>query len=215
MRRLLLCTLLVALSACASPDDAPDDAPQAAAPPSEAPASSSAEPMSARDLTVAATVAALPEEFRASASVRELTEGAGLVELRSGEGPYICLADDPTDDRFHAACYHESLEPFMARGRALRAEGRTTDVDSVRFAEIEAGALPMPTHPAALYSLSGDSVSVDRSTGAVSGASPLYVVYIANATAESTGLPTTPTADGPWLMFPGTPKAHIMFTPQM
>ncbi|MEP0548181.1 MAG: hypothetical protein ABJF88_14695 [Rhodothermales bacterium] len=215
MRRLLPCVLLIALSACASPDDAPEDAPEDSAPPSEASAPSPAEPMSTTDLTVAASVAALPEEFRASASVHERTDGAGLVELRSGEGPYICLADDPADDRFHVACYHESLEPFMARGRALRAEGRTSDVDSVRFAEVEAGTLPMPSHPAALYSLSGDSVSVDESTGAVTGARPLYVVYIAYATAETTGLPTTPTADGPWLMFPGTPKAHIMFTSQM
>jgi hypothetical protein len=172
--------------------------------------------MSAAELAVAASVAALPEEFRASASVRERQAGGPeLIELRSGEGPYICLADDPSDDRFHASCYHESLEPFMARGRALRAEGGTTDVDSVRFAEVEAGTLAMPTHPAALYSLSGDSVRVDGSTGAVSGASPLYVVYIAYATAESTGLPTTPAKNSPWLMFPGTPKAHIMFTPEM
>ena len=165
---------------------------------------------------VAEAVAALPEEFRATASVRARQEGrADLVELRRGDGPYICLTDDPTDDRFHVACYHASLDPFMARGRELRAEGMTTGVDSVRFAEVAAGRLAMPTQPAALYSLSGDSVSFDDSTRAVTGASPLYVVYIAHATAESTGLPTTPMANSPWLMFPGTPKAHIMFVPEM
>jgi hypothetical protein len=43
----------------------------------------------------------------------------------------------------------------------------------------------------------------------------LYVVYIPGATPESTGLPATPGPNSPWLMFPGTPKAHIMFIPSM
>ena len=29
----------------------------------------------------------------------------------------ICLADDPNESpRWHVACYHKALEPFMARG---------------------------------------------------------------------------------------------------
>lgn len=184
--------LLLALPACAQPDGG----------------------LAQRDRDIAAAVAALPEEFRTSATVRGYRNGA-LVDLRDGDGPFICLADNPADERFHVACYHESLEPFMARGRMLRAEGHSADVDSLRFAEIAAGTLPMPTHPAALYSLSGDSVSINDTTGVVTGASPLYVVYIANATAASTGLPTTPMPNSPWLMFPGTPKAHIMFVPEM
>lgn len=214
MRRFLSFTLLVALSACAQPEEPP--LPEASSSPPEDPRSTPAEATSPTDRSIAMAVAALPDQFRASASVRGYAEsGPGLVELRSGEGPFICLADDPADERFHAACYHESLEPFMARGRALRAEGKTTEVDSIRFAEVDAGTLPMPTQPAALYSLSGDEVHIDDATGAVTGASPLYVVYIAYATAESTGLPTTPMPNSPWLMFPGTPKAHIMFTPDM
>ena len=206
--------LLFTLSACALPEEP--------AAPSEEPSSSTTETATTApeagsgEQAIVEAIAPLPEQFRASASVRARTQGsADLIELRRGDGPFICLADDPTDERFHVACYHESLEPFMARGRALRAEGKTTEVDSIRFAEVEAGRLAMPAHPAALYSLSGDSVSFDASTGAVTGASPLYVIYIANATAESTGLPTTPTPNSPWLMLPGTPKAHIMFAPEM
>ena len=52
-------------------------------------------------------------------------------------------------------------------------------------------------------------------TGAVTGARPLYVVYIPFSTAESTGLSATPARGTPWIMFAGTPKAHIMFTPDM
>jgi hypothetical protein len=167
---------------------------------------------------IASAVAPLPEEFRESATVLGYLPGrAGLTPLRGGTGAFICLADNPAEARFHVACYHRSLEPFMARGRELRAQGRAAEVDSIRTAEIRRRRLPMPRHPAALYSLTGaaGSVRVDPATGAVSGARPLYVVYIPFATAESTGLPTQPVPNAPWLMFPGTPRAHIMFVPDM
>src|SRR5690349_8847315 len=124
---------------------------------------------------IAAAVLPLPAEFRASASVLGYGADGKLGTLRNGAGPYVCLAADPKRPEFHVACYHRSLEPFMARGRALRAQGVTGERgDSARFAEVMAGATP-----------------------------------------ESTGIPAQPAAGKPWLMFPGTPKAHIMFVPSM
>jgi len=35
------------------------------------------------------------------------------------------------------------------------------------------------------------------------------------ATTASTGLSAKPAEGTPWIMFPGTPKAHIMLTPKM
>jgi hypothetical protein len=102
----------------------------------------------------------------------------------------------------------------MARGRELRAQ-QVANVDSVRFAEIEQGKLKMPTQPAALYSLTGTPDNVTAATGVVIGARPLYVVYIPFATPESTGLPAKAEPNQPWIMFPGTAKAHIMFVPSM
>jgi hypothetical protein len=166
---------------------------------------------------IAAATAPLPQEFRADATVLGYRAGgSGLVPLRQGTGAYICLATDPAQpSRFHVACYHRSLEPFMARGRALRAQGRGEEVDAVREAEAKAGTLKMPDGPAALYSLTGTPEHVDATTGTVTGARPLYVVYIPFATAASSGLPTTPAPGMPWLMNPGTAKAHIMFVPVM
>ena len=43
----------------------------------------------------------------------------------------------------------------------------------------------------------------------------LYVVYIPFATGKTLGLAEKPFGKAPWVMFPGTPKAHIMFTPGM
>jgi hypothetical protein len=165
---------------------------------------------------IAAAVLPLPEQFRTSATVLGYGAKGSLQELRKGTGPFICLASDPAGERFHVACYHRSLEPFMARGRELRARGvKGQQVDSVRFAEARAGRLQMPNQPAALYSLTGPAGSFDPKSGTAPKARPLFVVYVPNATPETTGLSPKPVEGSPWIMDPGTPKAHIMFVPKM
>jgi hypothetical protein len=165
------------------------------------------------DQQVAAAVHAAPDAMQAGAAVKGYNEASELVTLREGSNELICVADEPGDDRFHVACYHKRLEPFMQRGRDLRAEGvDPAAVDSIRRAEIERGALDLPSHPMALYSLTGPADSYDAAADSVSGASPLYVVYTPFATGEELGLPTRPTGNVPWLMEPGTPWAHIMIT---
>ena len=161
---------------------------------------------------IAAAVSAAPEDRQEGATVLGYDAGGNLVELRRGVNEIICLADDPTDERFQVACYHRSLEPFMARGRALRAQGMgSTESLSARHKEADEGKLMMPQAPAALYNLGGPLEILDRETGAVSGGSRVWVVYTPYATEESTGLPTTPQAPGaPWIMRPGTASAHIM-----
>jgi hypothetical protein len=166
---------------------------------------------------IASAVLPLPAEFRADARVLGYRSGGKtLVTLREGTGAFVCLATEPAAARFHVACYHRSLEPFMARGRSLRATGVQGDqVDTVRFAEIRARTLAMPAQPAALYSLTGPAGSYDPATNAAAGARALNVIYLAGATPASTGLSATPAQGTPWLMFPGTPKAHIMLVPRM
>jgi hypothetical protein len=163
---------------------------------------------------IAAAVLPLPADARASATVLGYGPDGKLTTLRKGTGGMICLARDPKQAQFHVACYHDSMEPFMARGRELRASGVTgTQVDSVRFREAKAGTLKVPNHPASLYSLTGGTF--DPATKTAPGAKWLYVVYIPYATTASTGLSDKPQEGAPWIMFPGTPKAHIMFVPRM
>ena len=165
---------------------------------------------------LASAVLPLPAEMRAGATVMGYGADGKLATLRAGTGSMVCLAADPKVERFHVACYHRSMEPFMARGRELRAQGVTGErVDSVRFAEAKAGKLALPKEPAVLYSLTGAPNAYDAATGTAPEARHLYVVYIPYATAESTGLSARPVQGQPWIMYPGTPKAHIMFTPRM
>lgn len=167
---------------------------------------------------IALAVLPLPQSFRAGATVLGYDPAGKLVTLRAGKGVMTCLASDPGNPTlFHVACYQNSMEPFMARGRALRAAGANdAKVDTVRFAEAKSGRLRMPKQAAALWTLTGPWTAVDVNAGTVSTAvRALYEVYMPYATAASTGIPDQPLRNGPWLMDAGTPKAHIMFAPSM
>ena len=166
---------------------------------------------------ITAAVLPLPELMRAGATVLGYAaDGAApaLSTLRRGTNGMICLAPDPQREEFHVACYHRALEPFMARGRALRRSGVKGDqVDSTRFREIAEGKLQMPKSGGMLYTLTGGAF--DPAAGTAAGARFLYVMYIPGATETSSGISAVPSRTGPWLMYPGTPKAHIMFSGSM
>jgi hypothetical protein len=161
---------------------------------------------------IKAAVSAAPENLREGAKVMGYNDSGDLERLREGTNQLVCIADDPEQENFHVACYHKDLEPFMKRGRELKAKGFSRKkVDSLRRKEIEDGKIELPQKPMALYSLTGSVDSYDYSTGQVINASPLYVVYIPYATEETTGLSKKPPSKGaPWIMEPGTPWAHIM-----
>jgi hypothetical protein len=160
---------------------------------------------------IAAAVTPLPEELRGGAAVLGYASDGKLTSLREGKNDMICLAPNPADTRFHSACYHKAMEPFMARGRELRAQGvKDSQVDTVRFAEVKSGKLKMPSAPTMLYQIFGGTF--DPATAKVTGGQWLYVTYIPFATSATTGLSSKPSDKGPWIMFPGTPKAHIMFS---
>jgi hypothetical protein len=169
------------------------------------------------DQQIAAAVLPAPQDLRATASVFGYDAAGKMTTLRQGTGSLNCLAPDLKGEGFHVACYHKSMEPFMARGRALRASGVTGDqVDTVRFKEVKEGKLTMPSQPAVLYTLTGPWMGYDAVKAVPATTTrPLFVVYIPNATGESLGLTAKPVVGAPWVMYPGTPKAHIMFVPKM
>lgn len=167
------------------------------------------------DRQIAAAVSPLPAPLRANATVLGYTSAGKLTTLRKGSNDMICLSDDPAQKMFHVACYHRSLEPFMARGRELKAQNKSrAAIDSIRLADVKTGRYSMPSRPAALYQYFAPRDSVDAATGTINGASYLYVVYTPYATPGSSGLTANPLAGGPWIMYPGKPWAHIMIAPE-
>ncbi len=156
-----------------------------------------------------------PADQRAGAMVYGYDADGNFVVLRKGTNELVCLADDPKQNGFQVSCYHKSLDPFMARGRELKKEGKSPkEILDTREAEVKVGKLVMPKGPTTLYVYYGPEEGYNRQTGEVTKAVFRYVIYIPYATAESTGLPTKPEAPGmPWLMDAGTHRAHVMINP--
>jgi hypothetical protein len=164
---------------------------------------------------IAAAVSPLPENLQAGARVLGYDAAGKFTALRRGTNDMVCIADDPSGKQFHVACYHRSLEPFMARGREMHALNKSKEaIDSVRANDVKSGKYAMPAKPAALYQYFAPRDSVNMTTGVIDGAQYLYVVYTPYASYKSTGITENPVDGGPWIMYPTKPWAHLMIMPQ-
>lgn len=164
---------------------------------------------------ITGAVLPLPADQRPGATVMGYRVEGELSVIRRGSGDMVCLADAPGNETYHVACYHESLEPLMEMGRQLSARGIVDpERNQMRADAAERGELKMPDHPAAFHSLTGPVTAWDAAAGTFEGAAAIHTVYLPWATEETTGLSTRPAAAGqPWLMFPGTYRAHMMIIP--
>ncbi|MFD1143150.1 hypothetical protein ACFQ4C_18630 [Larkinella insperata] len=167
------------------------------------------------DLQIKTAVLAAPADKRDGATVYGYSGKNEFIILRKGTNEYVCLADDPAQKGLSVSCYHKDLEPFMARGRELKKQGKSAgEVMKIREEEEKAGKWKMPKQPSTLFVYSAPDSSFNATTGDVKNGYLRYVVYIPYATAESTGLPLKPESPGmPWIMDPGTHRAHIMINP--
>jgi len=167
------------------------------------------------DIQIKSAILAAPEEKRDSCTVYGYSQDKKFILLRQGTNELICLADDPDKAGFSVACYLKDLEPFMKRGRELRTQGMNDQqIFDERDKEVKEGTLQMPKRPAALYVYSAEDKDYNSTTGEVKNGYLRYVIYVPFATSASTGLPEKPSGKGmPWLMNPGTYRAHIMINP--
>ncbi len=172
-------------------------------------------PIPSSTIQIETTLLAAPEMYRADAKVIGYNSNGELITLREGNNGIVCLADDPNKKGFNVACYSIELEDYMARGRALIAEGKSEkEKREIRKKEIDDGILKMPSTPAAVYVLSAKEEDYNMETGELENTKLRYVFYKPYMTAEETGLPTRPSEPGmPWLMDPNTHRSHIMITP--
>ena len=94
---------------------------------------------------VASAIQAAPKERRNEATVLGYSPKGELVTLRKGSNEMVCLAHDPAEKEFSVACYHKDLEPFMARGRELAAQGvKGKERHEKRWKEVQEGRLRCP-----------------------------------------------------------------------
>jgi hypothetical protein len=168
-----------------------------------------------KEIQIKTALMAAPEDKREGAMVYGYNEKGEFIVLRKGTNELVCLTDDPNSPGFNASCYHVGLEPFMERGRQLKKEGKNfKEIFDIREEEVKSGKLKMPKDGATLFVLSADAENYNLQTGEVKDSYLRYVVYIPWATEASTGLPLKPSGPAmPWIMDPGTHRAHIMINP--
>ncbi len=167
------------------------------------------------EVQIKTAVLPAPEVDKEAAMVYGYDSSGGLVVLREGTNNLVCIGDDPSKEGISVACYSKALEPFMKRGRELTAEGKNTkEKREIQGAEVAAGKWQMPIVPSMLYIYYGSDEAYNKKTGELADGQYRYVIYTPFATTQSTGLPSKPHEKGmPWLMDPGTFRAHIMVGP--
>lgn len=166
-------------------------------------------PSAARQIELA--VLAAPVAEREACAVMGYDADGTLVTLREGSNGLICLADDPEKKKISVACYSDGLESYMQMGRDLRAAGKSNDeVFDLREDAVKTGAIKIPVNSINNV-LTG---KLNAETGELEDTYLRYVIYIPYATPETTGIPLVPSGPGgPWIMNPGTHRAHIMINP--
>lgn len=171
--------------------------------------------IASKDAQITTATLPAPENEKSGAMVYGYDSTGKFIKLREGSNNLVCLADDPSKEGISVSCYVKSLEPFMQRGRELTAEGKNTNEKrEIRGKEVAQGILIMPKEPSMTYIYYGSEDEYNIETGELKNGQFRYVIYTPFATPETTGLPIKPHAKGmPWLMDPGTFRAHIMIGP--
>lgn len=156
-------------------------------------------PASSREAKIANALSAAPDEVARNAAVKDWPskEGEGLVLLRQGTNGWVCLPNDPAtpgnDPMCMDATFHDALSAYVA--------GQVSKVTRVGYA----------------YMLTSDAEGSNISpretkptpTNQWHHAGPHVMVLFPDAKLLE-GLPTKPSEYGPYVMFPGTPVAHVM-----
>lgn len=157
----------------------------------------------------------LPDKDKNEAKVLAYSNDVDMIVLRDSDSYLTCVGDDPKKDGIQIVCYYSDLEDFFQRGRVLKSQGKSPiEVREIRKNEIEAGELSFPKGQSMMYVFNGKEDDLNTETGDIKEGKLRYVIYLPYATQESTGLPLSPSAPGmPWLMDPGTHRAHIMVMP--
>lgn len=143
---------------------------------------------------------AAPQSIRDGATVVLDAPHAPRVVLRQGSNDFICSAN-VAKTGFLSYCYPKALDPFWIRNEMLAADGKSgAEISNALAADARSGKLN-PVVGATTYEMGGASQD---------SALPHMIVFLPNATEASTGLSAKLDYVHPWLMWAGTPVAHVM-----
>jgi hypothetical protein len=196
MRSLRLATLAccLVLAACAEPqnDAATTEEPEAASTPAAAaPAADTPEGK------IASALSAAPAEISSQAAVMEMNASGQMVELRPGTNGWMCVPDGSVSPGVDPMCADPGAQQWLTAYF-----GRQT---------------PSPTGMGIAYMLAGGSDASNTDPFAEAPApgeqwvaSGPHVMVMPPMASHLDAYPTDPNNGGPWVMWKGTPYAHLM-----
>jgi hypothetical protein len=185
-------TSIVFISACGAPEpaaDAPADTPAAAAAPASAPTTPEAK--------VASAMSAGPPEIAQQATIMDMDAAGAMTELRAGTNGWMCMPDIGTTPGTDPICVDQAWQQW--------------------FGAYLAKTPPQLSGVGIAYMLQGgsDASNTDPfATQPAAGAdwidSGPHVMVVPPNTAMLDAFGTDFNTGGPWVMWKGTPYAHLM-----
>ena len=156
-----------------------------------------AQASASKEAMIRSALSAAPADIAANASVMAPGADGKLAELRHGSNGWTCLPDSPDSPGPDPMCL---------------------DAESMKWASAWMAGAPKPgnTAPGIIYMLAGGSdvsatdpfAKPTASTKFIT--SPPHWMIMWPFDAKTSGLPTAPKKTGTWIMWAGTPYAHLM-----
>lgn len=183
--------LLLGIAACET--DAPEDAA------ADAPA---AEPATTHDLTttegmIASAVSAAPAAIASGATIMQMGAGGEMTELRAGTNGWLCMPDNPNTPGPDPMCADGAWQAWFGAymGRTAPPQGQVGTAYMLAGGADVSNTDPFATEPA------------PGEDWVMSGP---HIMTLPGDPAQLAGLPTDPNSGGPYVMWAGTPYAHLM-----
>lgn len=144
---------------------------------------------------VQSALSAAPPNVAAGAAVAVPDGNGAMRELRAGSNGFVCFPDAPNTPGPDPMCLDEAAQQWAQSWMAHEPR-------------------PKNTRPGLMYMLAGGSdISATDPFATTTEhyiASPPHWMVLWPFDAKASGLPITPKTTGTWIMWAGTPYAHLM-----
>src|SRR2546426_7551182 len=149
---------------------------------------------------IADAIKAAPRSISAKATIMDwpATEGGTMVTLRAGTNGWTCLPDFPATKGNDPMCVDDQWMSFM---NAMM--GKTTP-------RISRAGVGYMIAPGGAYGSNKDPFATKATAENDWGYDPPHVMLLVTDQRTLQGIPTARQNGAPWVMWAGTPYAHVM-----
>ena len=150
---------------------------------------------------IANAMTAAPRSISGKAAIMDwpATSGAQMATLRAGTNGWTCLPDFPATKGNDPMCVDDQWLGFMS-AMMTKATPKVSHAGIGYMVAPGGGAYGSNTDPYATKATAGNEWGFD----------PPHVMLLVTDPSALAGIPTSRQSGGPWVMWRGTPYAHIM-----